>query len=536
MNKKNSNIDGFIPRRSSTAPHSLTDNTVARRSVSGGHTNGGSSTGFNAKGASRSDIDASLEGLGGVDQDAHRKLTRKQQKLMRKMSKKPASKKKKIIKIIAAILVLIILAIAGFLVYKIFSAGGKSLKGNMLGVLTTQKLKEDSNGRSNFLVLGTSEDDPGHDGADLTDSMLVVSIDQNKKDMYMFSIPRDLYVEYGKDCPSGNAGKINAYFSCSKSGTSSSDEQERLTKTQKFVGDIFGMDIQYGVHVNHTVIKDIVDAIGGIDVDIEGSNGAPGILDRNFDWKCNYTCYYAKYDNGVHHLDGEHALYLSMVRGDSAPTYGLDNSNFDREKNQQKIIIAIKKKATSSGTFTDITKVTKIIDAIGDNLRTNIEAGELRTIVNVLAGMKDDAIHRLDLYDSSNPLVKSANYGGASVVVPSAGIYEYGDIQAYINKNLSSSDVAKEAAPILVLNGTDTAGLATTKADELKAKGYTIYGTDNAPDGSYDSVEIYQIGSGNSGTAKALKNLYHVDIKTTQPPLAVNDSVKFVVVFGSSDK
>lgn len=531
MNKKSSNIDGFISRRRSVSGHrSLADDQkTSHHRMSDMHTRSA-----RPEIASRSDIDASLEGLADIKQTP-RKLTHKQKKIMRKMSKKSLSKKRKIIRSIVIILVVIILGIAGFLAYKLFMAGNKSLKGDMFSVFTTKPLKEDSNGRSNFLILGTSEDDPDHDGADLTDSMLVVSIDQNKKNIYMFSIPRDLYVEYGEACSAGYAGKINAYFSCSNGGTTKDDEQDRLTKTQKFVGNIFGMDIQYGVHVDHTVIKNIVDAIGGIDVDIEGSGGAPGILDRNFDWRCNYTCYYVKYDNGVHHLDGEHALYLSMARGDTAPTYGLGNSNFDREKNQQKIIIAIKKKATSSGTLTDITKVTKIIDALGDNLRTNLEASELRTAVNVLADTKDSAIHRLDLYDSSNPLVESANYGGASVVVPTAGVYDYSDIRAYIKKNLSSSEVVKEAAPILVLNGSDTVGLASEKADDLKDKGYTIYGTDNAPDGNYSAVEIYQIGSGNSGTAAALKKLYGVKIKTGTPPVSVDSSVKFVIIFGSSN-
>ena len=82
----------------------------------------------------------------------------------------------------------------------------------------------------------------------------------------------------------------------------------------------------------------IIDAVGGVDIDIQGSNGAPGVLDRNFDWRCNYKCYMVKYDNGVHHLDGERALFLAMARGSVEPTYGLGNSNFDREKNQQKII------------------------------------------------------------------------------------------------------------------------------------------------------------------------------------------------------
>ena len=72
-----------------------------------------------------------------------------------------------------------------------------------------------------------------------------------------------------------------------------------------------------------------------------------------------------------------------MARGDKAPTYGFEQSNFDREKNQQKIMVAIRDKALSAGTLTDFTKVSGIIDAIGKNLRTNFEKSEVRTLVTL---------------------------------------------------------------------------------------------------------------------------------------------------------
>lgn len=69
-----------------------------------------------------------------------------------------------------------------------------------------------------------------------------------------------------------------------------------------------GLDVQYYAHINYTVVREAVDAVGGVDVKIESSDPR-GILDRNFDWKCNCECYYVNYKNGeVAHMDGEHAL------------------------------------------------------------------------------------------------------------------------------------------------------------------------------------------------------------------------------------
>ncbi|MEI7918048.1 MAG: LCP family protein [Candidatus Saccharibacteria bacterium] len=544
MNKKNASTDGFIPRRSGDQLGSLHDERNKRYALTDIsenrplHTNGGDinrpigepQTG---RGLGRSDIDESLNDIDD-DKAPVKKLSRRQRRRLAGQVKRPRSLARRIIKWLIILIILAALSAGGYVAYKFYGAGSNILQGSFLDILKNQPLKQDSNGRSNFLILGTSEDDPGHDGANLTDSMLVVSIDQNNKNIYMFSVPRDLYVKYGMACVAGYSGKINSYFSCVDDGTTAEAEQDRLTQTQKFVGDIFGMDIQYGIHVNHTVIKEAIDAVGGVDVDIEGSNGDSGVLDRNFDWRCKYTCYLVKYDNGTYHLDGEHALYLSMARGDVAPTYGLSNSNFDREKNQQKILMALKDKAMTTGTLTNLSAVTKLIDTFGANLRTNIQTSEIRTLMQISSEVKTADIFMLSLVGADNSVVTTGNYDGASVVMPSAGIYDYSEIQSFIKKNITSDPIVKEAAPIVVLNGTGQTGYAQTQADTLTAAGYTVSSVDNAPDGTYDKVEIYQIGTANVSTAAKLSKTYNVTIKTTKPPVLVTGDVKFVIIFGAT--
>jgi len=543
MKKPHSSIDGFIPRRagnklgeahqrdvhdsifglpdSKSLHHKSPDNMM--------HTVGKRQAGLDV---ARSDIDESLREIDS-SKEPEKKLSRRQRRRIAKMAKKPTKRIKKFIKWLSIILFVTVLGLGIYTAYKFIAAGGNIFQGSIFDIFQSQPLKEDKNGRSNFLVLGTSEDDPGHSGADLTDSMLIVSLDQKNKNVYMFSIPRDLYVQYGEACVSGYAGKINAYFSCVSSDTTTEAEQLRLTKTQKLVGDIFGLDIQYGVHVNQTVIKEAVDAVGGIDVDVQGSNGAPGVLDRNFDWRCNYTCYLVKYDNGVHHLDGEHALFLSMARGSVEPTYGLGNSNFDREKNQQKILIALKDKAISSGTLSNIGAVTNLIDSFGNNMRTNIQSKEIRTLMQVTSEVKSNEVRTISLFGQDMPVLSTGSYGGQSVVMPTTGIYEYSEIQAYIQKSLTSDPVVREAAPIAVFNGTNQLGYGQTQADLLTEAGYNIVSVGNAPDGKYAKVEIYQIGTDNVATATKLASKYKLTIKTTKPPVIVNGNVKFVIIFGA---
>ena len=544
MKKNHSSVDGFIPRRpgnqlgelhSGKAQKAYLDMSENRLLNSGENSDEERLLGQQQVNRSigRSDIDESLDGLDNI-KEPKKTLFFRRNKLVVGQVKRPPSIVRRIFKWFFIILVLAILGVGGYTAYKFTTAGHNIFQGSIFEVFSNQPLKQDSNGRSNFLILGTSEDDIGHDGANLTDSMLVVSIDQTNKNIYMFSVPRDLYVEYGTGCLAGYSGKINGYFSCVNSDTTVVAEQERLSETQKLVGDIFGIDIQYGVHVNHTVIKEAVDAVGGIDVDIQGSNGAAGILDRNFDWRCNFDCYLVYYDNGVYHLDGEDALYLSMARGDVAPTYGLGNSNFDREKNQQKILIALKDKAMSTGTLTNLGAITGLIDSLGNNLRTNIQTKEIRTLMQVASEVKADDVHTLSLVEDGNSMVTTGDYFGASVVMPLAGIYNYSDIRAFIEISLTSNPILLEAASIVVLNGSGEEGLGQTKADSLTAAGYNVTGVDNAPVATYEAVEIYQIGDGNSGTAEKLSALYDVTIKKTAPPVEVDGDVRFVIIFGAT--
>lgn len=548
MKNRRTSIDGFIPRQKGSQlgelhtktykasldiPEDISSTIGSNKSLHSGDSSvrmlGEVEKG---RGIGRSDIDESLREI-DESKPPEKKLSRRQRRRAIKRNRPPHRIRRTIKWIVFAILA-IILAVTGFAVYKFLTAGGNIFQGNIFDIIQNQPLKQDSNGRSNFLILGTSEDDKGHDGAYLTDSILVVSVDQTKKNIYMFSVPRDLYVEFGMACNTGYSGKINEYFNCVSDDYKSDEaEQERLSKTQAFISNIFGIDIQYGIHVNHTVIQEAVDAVGGVDVDIEGSNGAPGVLDRNFDWRCNYTCYLVKYTNGVHHLDGEHALYLAKARGDVAPTYGLSRSNFDREVNQQKILVALKDKALTTGTLTNLSAVTKLLDALGNNLRTNIQTKEIRTLMQIAADVKPGNVHALSLVDDDNELVASDNYLGASVVMPTAGAFDYSQIRTFISKTLSSNPVVSEAAPIAVLNGSGEAGVAQAQADKLTSKDYNVSMVGNATEGNYPDVVIYKVGTGNDATTTALESLFHVKVVNTTPPTPVNANIKFVIIFGS---
>jgi formylmethanofuran dehydrogenase subunit D len=210
----------------------------------------------------------------------------------------------------------------------------------------------------------------------------------------------------------------------------------------------------------------------------------------------------------------------------------LARSNFDREINQQKIIVALKEKAASSGTFTNPVKITGLLDALGNNLRTNFETKEIRTLMRLGSQIDSKNINRLNLSDGDKAVVESGSYGGASVVIPTAGAFSYGEIQAFIKKALSSNDVTREGAKVAVLNGSGKSGVAQTQADKLTSAGFTISAVDTAPEGTYADVEVYQIGSGMTKTKAKLESMFKVKVKTTAPPTTVAADTNFVIIFG----
>ena len=543
-------IDGFIPRRPGSQLGNLhqgdveqpidrtlhTGDNVAREVVGVPRAN---------RVIGRSDIDESLREIDDPDLEdgGSRRKRRAQKRRDKKANKKPKSLTRRIIKWVLIGLLVIVLAIGGYLLFKAINASDSVFKGNFFDIIQTEPLKQDANGRSNFLILGTSEDDPGHQGANLTDSIMVLSINQTTKDAYTFSIPRDLNVKYGEACASGYSGKINVYFSCANGGTDTSAEQDRLTKTQAFVGNIIGMDIQYGVHVNYTVMRDVVNAIGGnITVNIEGDDGSGpspklGIMDANFDWKCGATysqrrknCppdgHFIDYKPGPQVLDAEHALYLAQARGDTT-NIGLAQSNFDRERNQQKILLAIREKAMSAGVLTNIGSVTGLLDALGSNLRTNIQTKEIRTLMGLAKDIPSNKITSIDLHKQGEAVFDASGQ-------PVAGQYEYSAIQAYLNKIINQEPFVKEDPHVTVLNGSGTAGRAQTEADKLIAKGFTVDSVGNAPEGSYPSATIYQLTDKKPLTAAKLKELYGVAPKTTTPPVSVVGDTDFLIIIGTS--
>ena len=332
---------------------------------------------------------------------------------------------------LSVILVLIIMAMT--LMYMLLSHSTAVFKGNPMDILISSELKKDENGQTNFLIFGTSEDAKGHGGQELTDSILVASINQEHKTAKVFSVPRDLWVNYSvpgsepMSCTVGSRGKINATYFCAleeykntMNGNSAKDAASLYFA--KKISEVTGLSMHYYVAVDWGAVKMIVDKIGGIDVDVYADD-EDGIHDscQNIDLK-----------KGMYYnMNGDLAMKLARARNAACASgdYGLSRSNFDREINQQRIMNAIKNKVSSIGILINPGQVMSIIDGLGDNLRTNIVMSEVRTLIDF--GTKlEGGIQSISTVDQFG----TGRIGLSSVVIPAgASTYSEGSLYNYTN-------------------------------------------------------------------------------------------------------
>ena len=328
------------------------------------------------------------------------------------------------VKILIAFLTLIVIAIAFGVHYflNIYSAASGALNGNPIDALFNKKpLAKDENGRTNILIFGTAEDDEGHGGAMLTDSILVISLDQEKKIASTFSVPRDLWVNYtiaGEKalmCSVGFKGKINATYYC-KQEASDGDKDAAARYFARKLTEVTDVQLQYYVAVDFRVLRDVVHNI--------------------------------KLNKGLNqNLNGDMVLDLARARN-AKGGYGLANSNFDREINQQRIINGIKNKALNVGILTNPNKVKEILESFGNNVKTNLTWAEMGTAMDVVTGLKGD-VKSID----TRSLYGTGMVGAQSVVIPSGArveseqsLYNYNRIHLYLKKALDKNGSEAEEA------------------------------------------------------------------------------------------
>ncbi len=400
---------------------------------------------------------------------------------------------------------------------KVFDNGFGS--GSIAKAIKGEKLNGEDEGRVNILFLGRGGDN--HPGGLLTDSLMVVSLNTRDKKMAMFSIPRDLLVPikgHGQDkLNSAFATGYNDYLSKSCKKKNKNDCKGDASAagsalTSETISNILGVPIQYYVMADFDGFKEIVDEVGGVDINVDKAIYDPLYPDSAMK---GYEPFYIK--AGMHHMDGNVALKYARSRETS--------SDFDRSRRQQQIISALREKASSSGVLANPKKILDIVNIIGNHVRTNFSPSEIKILADRIKEDSQGGIISGVISNADSGLLISDSSTGTYYLKPKGGNFD--QVKNYA-KNIFSDIKSTNVKPkIEVLNGSKTAGLASKAADKIKTAGYEVVKIDVSATKSTKTI-IYDYSGGTQKTATDyLKKEFGAEVlaKTADSSRSANISV-----------
>jgi LCP family protein required for cell wall assembly len=327
--------------------------------------------------------------------------------------------------------------------------------------------------RINVLLLGI--DRRGSKGWGFrTDTIIIVTVDPVDKTVGMMSIPRDLYIQI----PGNGEDRINTANVYGYKYDYPGGGPALLKRT---IEHNFGISLDYYIMVDFDGFKQVVDTLGGIDVNVPRQLHDTLYPDPRPGDPHAYTTVH--FDAGWQHMDGERALRYARSR--------MSTSDFDRAERQQLILLAIREKALSLNL---IPKLPSLIATTGSMVKTDMTANEMIELAVLAPEIDMASIDRLVL---DHPLVKShRTETGASVQLPRWDLIDP-EVEELFSRPMQAAptatpppptptptlapieieglaQLAEEGARIAVQNGTSEPNFAARVAAMLLEQGYQV--------------------------------------------------------------
>ena len=366
---------------------------------------------------------------------------------MRQLGQK--SQRRLLVKIFA---LTFIFGILTFALLKFFNLDQHLFKGpqTVVELITDTGLKS-TKSRVNILLLGTGGQN--HEGPDLTDTMILVSVDKHAKDVVLVSIPRDLWV------PSLSA-KINSAYAFGQE-----ENRKGKERAKNIVAELFDLPIHYAFRIDFDGFVKAIDLVSGIDVQVDNAfsdpkypiagkeddtcgieietkeeNGANIVYFKDATGSATlltsendpFTCRYetVTFAQGLIHMDGTTALKFARSRFGT----GGEGSDFARSARQQKVILTFRQKVLSAQTLTNPKTVIDLANTFGQSIDTDITDSDVPLFIKL--GQKiDPSLTRNVVLDAQSEaslleIGDFTNHGGQFVLVPKNN--SWSDLAEYV--------------------------------------------------------------------------------------------------------
>ena len=384
------------------------------------------------------------------------------------------------------------------------------------------KIKHDQ--RINILLLGYGG--PGHDGPYLTDSVMLLSIRPGSHEAIMISLPRDLWVKIPA-LPNNRymSGKLNSAYAIGMDHKNYPNVRSDW-KTDTGGGDlaaatvsqVTGQPIDYWVGVDFKAFRDVVNALGGIKVDV------PTTLDDPFFPAGESTgTMHIRIPAGPQQFDGERALEYARSRETT--------SDFDRSRRQQLIMLAVRQRTFS---LNAVPHLLSLLGALQDNVRTNLRPAEMQQLASLAGRIRDQDIRRVAI-DTSNLLRSGFNSSGQYVLQPLDPTY--GALHRYIAMALPDRSALAAQIPFQVEDGSRRYWLpygigtpASIMTSLLQAEGWGAT-LGPAPAQKVTQTQILDASGGKAAATVSWLQDYFGGVVTTVP--APSNGAIVTVVLGS---
>lgn len=276
----------------------------------------------------------------------------------------------------------------------------------------------------NYLFLGIAGE--GSRGGYLTDTIIIISINEKNKTINLISIPRDLLVQVSNSF-FNYSSKINALFEIENYSKKKTEPKTfNLVKTK--ISEITGLKIDEVIILDLLAVKNIVDQLGGIDVYLEKDVYDPNLVNPHNPSQIFYL------KAGWQHLDGD--MFLKLIRTRYAP-----EGDFYRMKNQQMLLIALKNKIEELINNLSVISLIQTWQSLSGHYFTSLSFSDLINLLNSLKEIKNYQIKNIVIDSKSSSLLISSGYydnlgNYVYALIPKAGFENYSEIQKYISEKI----------------------------------------------------------------------------------------------------
>ncbi|KKP68569.1 MAG: Cell envelope-related transcriptional attenuator [Candidatus Roizmanbacteria bacterium GW2011_GWA2_35_19] len=283
----------------------------------------------------------------------------------------------------------------------------------------------------NILFLGIAG--KNHDGPNLSDSIVVLNYNFKNNKITTISIPRDIWSSTLKD-------KINSAFAY---GEAKKPGSGGFILARAEISSIIGLPVQYAAVIDFDKFKELIDFVGGIEVEVENS-----FVDKQFpiageenndcnndpEFKCRFET--VSFSKGKTLMTGETAL--KFVRSRNAE--GKEGTDFAREKRQQKVIEAVKNSILIIIAKPNIKSFDKLYSLLDGLVKREVNNQQVATIVKNIVIKRNPELKKISLDESLfiNPPLDNNKYDGLWVLVPENE--DFSIIHKYIECSLTSNN------------------------------------------------------------------------------------------------